>query len=577
MSRRRRRRKPRPAVAIAGSKSAELAAEQTERNPYPWLIQGLQSPRTRGVDERNTVADLNAKQIDAERHRDPVIFRAVDYYDKLPLGTGITLESENDTVLMAAQRFWRANNFDQVQHMIAIELAQTATIVGWLPKDVRPDGVETLEYVPSFELIPTGQVDRIATKNGKLWYFRREWEDREYPEPEPEAKRRASSLIGAPVIMSQDLLAEDVVYMAINRGAQELRGASMLTPALYWTKLYSRTLKMIYVHSIAKAWLALHIKVSGMNEGDPNLEALKEKVEGTLLNQLDPSGEEYKALGSGQALITGQNAEVNVLASKVGADSQDDEKRRLLLQAAVSTGLPEVFLSDGDYANLASSMTQSNPFFRLMLSHQKSLLDFFRLVFEKAFDRYRAAGWFEDVALPPGKTHIVDLLKISAPEILTPDVAVLGPITTQLVDSEMISRRTAANMLGLNWEEEKTQIEAERLEGFKPKAPPVMGLPFSALGLATNGESETREETETVAEKMARKSAAATKEFAKAMEKLGATKDRQAALAAFTKYRKKARAILTEALEAGRKVGVVDGGKEAEKLPAIEEEELATV
>lgn len=558
-----------------GKAKTALAATGTQTNPFPWLMGGREKPETRGVDERNSRADLNAQQIDTERHRDPIVFRAVDYFDKLPLGTGLNIESDNEVVLMAARRFWRANDLDSVQHQVAIELAQTAMVVAHLPKDVPPDGLNALAYTPTLELVPTGQVQRIATKLGKPWYFRRQWEDREYPEPSGEIKAGKSSLVGLPVWYEQDIPAEDVVYTAINRGAKELRGVSMLQPALYWTKLYARTLKMVYVHSVAKAFLAFQVKVQGMTEGSKAFDELKDRLENSLINQLDPSGEEYKALATGQALITGQNVDVSVLSSKVAADSQDDEKRRLLLQAAVATGLPEVFLSDGNYANLASSMTQSNPFFRLMQSHQATLVEFFRKVFEKAFDRYLEAGWFKDVPLEPGMVHVSDHLKISAPDILTPDIATLGPVVATLTTGGNISLQQGAALLGLDWDETKEQLLAEKAEGLTPTPPAMGGFPSLPFAARPGGfEQENRDETGTLAERMERKSALAIAKFKKAMIELSSSKDRTRAMELYLTLVKKLKAIMNDSLDEGRKFGMDEGEIEAAKLPPVEEEEV---
>uniref|UniRef100_A0A6M3K2X7 Putative portal protein n=1 Tax=viral metagenome TaxID=1070528 RepID=A0A6M3K2X7_9ZZZZ len=557
-------------------KGSTLAATATQTNPFPWLLGGREKPETRGVDERNSRADLNAQQIDTERHRDPIVFRAVDYFDKLPLGTGINLESDNDTILLAARRFWRANDLEAVQHQVAIELAQTAMAVAHLPKDVPPEGLDSLGYTPTVELVPTGQVKRIATKHGKPWYFRREWEDREYPEPNGAIEKGRTPLVGMPVQYQQDIPAEDIVYTAINRGARELRGVSMLQPALYWTKLYARTLKMIYVHSVAKAFLAFQVKIQGMEEGSEAFKDLKTRLEDSLINQLDPSGEEYKALATGQALITGQNVDVAVLNSKVGADSQDDEKRRLLLQAAVATGLPEVFLSDGNYANLASSMSQSNPFFRLMQSHQATLVEFFRKVFEKAFDRYLEAGWFKDVALEPGMVHISDYLKISAPDILTPDIATLGPVVTQLTAGGNISLQQGAELLGRDWEETKEQLLAEKAEGLTPPSPATPGFPSLPFSRTPTGfEQENRDDTGTLAERMERKSARAIAHFRNQMIELSGSKDRTKAMELYLTLVKKLKAIMNDSLDEGRKFGLEEGETEAAKLPPIEEEVAA--
>lgn len=532
----------------------ELRAEKTATQPFAWMQGGLERSDYRGIDEPNSRADLQAEYIDTARHRDPVIFRAVDYYDKLPLGSGLTIESKNEAVLLAAKRFWRANQLESVQHQVAIELAQTAIALAWIPKDVPPTGAEAMSYTPALELVPTGQINRIATRAGRPWYFRRRWQERQYPDPNEKPRKSNSSLSGIPVWMEQDLLAEDCIYVAINRGARELRGVSMLQPALYWTKLYSRTLQTVYTYAVAKAWLALHIKISKMGgDGDPQLEELRSRIENTLVNTIDATGESYKVVNPGQALITSDNVQADVLSSKVGADSDDSEKRRLLLQAAVATGLPEVFLSDGDYSNLASSMTQSNPFFRLMESHQTTLIDFFRRVFEKALDRYRDAGWLQDIPLKPGMTHLADYLTITAPDILTPDAATMGPVAATLVQAGTWSHAEANRQLGTDWKKIQAEIEEEKKAGLHP-APAPAGLPAFPFGAFSD--ANTRTETETLADRMRKKSERAVSKFKSEMAALGqGSRDKTRAMELYLQLVKELKSILKQSQEKGQKVG----------------------
>jgi len=553
-----------------------LAAQRTESNPYAWMLTGLDDSKKRGTDQRHSRQDFNAQQIDTERRRDPIFFRAVDYYDKLPLGTGLKLESENATVLQAAKRFWRGNDLDSLQHQIAIELATTANVFAWIPAGDKPAAADIMRFTPSIELIPTGQINRIATKNGRAWYYRRSWEDQEYPDPDFDIRKGQTGLVGLPVWRQQDISAGEMIHVAINRSAHELRGVSMLQPALYWSKLYARSLKMVYVHSVAKAWLALHIKVSGMSSGDPQLKALKDEIEAGLILQTDPSGEQYKALGVGQATITGEDVEMNVLSSKVGADSDDGEKRRLLLMAATAAGLPECFLSDGDYSNLASASTQSNPFFRLMQSHQATLIQVFERIFRLAFDRYFAAGWFINVPLGDGMTHVSDLLKITAPDILAPDIVELAPAITQLTAGKVMSLQTAASKLGLDWEEEKRQMEAEKQAGLVAPAPMAPGgfpglpaLPFSA---AAGGNGETRIETDDLADKMKERSRKAVVQFRNAMDELGQTsRDKTRAMELYLAFVKELKSILKGSIDKGEKLGKIQAAPEAAKIPAEEE------
>jgi hypothetical protein len=467
----------------------EFAASTTQDSQFDFLSTGRDNPEKRGQDrgaQRKYPTML--AEIQTSRHRDPLVFRAVDFFDKLALGSGLTLASEESGVLDNALAHWESWGMDDLQHQISIELVEAGNVFAWLPE---PRGGKN-----TLELIPTGQVDRIATKDGAVWYYRRKWEAIEYEDPKTEPQKSRRTLMAKPTIMTQDIMAEEMVHVAVNRGVGELRGMSPLEPAIYWSSLYGRTLETIWAMSVARSLLAIQIKARA--ESTTKLTEIRDDIETNLLiSKTDPRGMEYKTLPTGQVVVTDDQTEINVLGGGITAGSNDAELRRMLLMFAVAVGLPEFALSDGNYANLASSLSQSNPFFRLMLAHQQVVITVVRRIFRKLFDRLALEGGPLATFKPDpskGKRHIVDYLTITAPDILSADATSLATALAPLVNNRIISRQRANEMLGNDWEKMAEQMAAEKAEGFvsiQPNANPAQTpLPFSAAADVKHEETQ---------------------------------------------------------------------------------------
>ena len=467
--------------------------EATANSQFGWQMIGLDDPERRGEDRADFKYERLLKEIETSRRRDPIIFRAVDYFDKLALGTGVTLSSENDDVLRAAEAFWSANDLDDGQHEMSTELVTTGNLFAWGPEAFDGD-------IPALQLIPTAQIERIATKDGAPWYYRRKWTELVYPEPKKGVMDGRSGLTPTPKTRQQDIPAAEMVHVGINRAAGELRGVSAVESAIYWSALYGRGLETGYATAVARALVAYHGKISNTNEDE--LTKLRDMIEKQLVTRTDSRGQAYKAMGTGQILWTGDNVQLDSLGNDLRAGTSDPEIRRILLMAATAFGLPEFSLSDGDSTNRATGKSQSDPFFRLMQSHQATLLRAMHRIFVKVFDRYQAKGQFRGLKPPEGKSHVADWLTLSAPEMLEPNLAELAPAAELLVAAGLWSKEYANQRMGSNWETMKKQIVSEREEGFAPvpKAPAIPApFPFSAAA-----EEVRHDKTETPTQKKRR-------------------------------------------------------------------------
>ena len=429
---------------------------------------GFVSSKKRGQDTWSTADSMTLQEIETLRKRNPLVFRMVDFYDKITMGTGVTITCEDEAVLVPAMQFWKLNDGRNFQHQAAVELAGTGNAYVWVPPiDVNDDGLAT---VPKMVLIPSCQIERIATKDGKVWYYRWTWEELTYPDPKEDVQTGTSSISTTQVTKYRDIPAEQMNHVALNRGAGELRGVSMIAPSVPWIKTYSRALETSWAVAVARAMFLWHVKLE--NATDKTIADFLTMLENQLVYRTDPEGNSYLTAATGQFLVTKKGDEIEGMSSDLRGGTIDPELRRLFLMGIISSGLPEFMMSDGDYSNLASSLSQSNPFFRLMESFQNTMLDqVIRGTLRLAFDQYAKVGI--NIPLLEGAEHPSDALNIALPKILSDDIESMIPPLVQAVNADILSREDSAELLGRKWEDIAARIAAERAQGFVKAVPPA--------------------------------------------------------------------------------------------------------
>ena len=471
----------------------KIAAVVRTNEPASYGPTSLRDPKLRTSDTWDTKKAAQLAEIETARVRNAWVSRAIAYYDEFPLGTGIELQSNDDSVLTVGKTIWEVNNFDELQHQLAIELHATGNVFAHIPplEKANEDVVDGKTFVvPAVVLYPTAQIELIAMKDGKPSYYRRVWTEVIDPDPTDGKPKEGSISATRPTKpMYQDIPADEIVHIRINASVGEVRGTSTLQSGYHWAQQYSRILDISWSTALARSLYNIWIKIKGASK--EKIDAFIKMMSENLVTKTDADGNVYEVMPSGQAMVTGDNIEVTTVSSDLKAGKDNEETRRVLLAFAVSQGIPEVLLSDGSYANLASSVTQANPFFRIMLKRQAVIIKGIQLIFRKAFDQIIKAGGFTEPALEPSQTHVVDKLNFTAPEILSRDIASVGPAVVPLVDKKIISRQEAASRVNVRWDKMKEQINQEAEEGFisAPKPPadgPGQVFPFMRLILAAD-------------------------------------------------------------------------------------------
>lgn len=449
----------------------------TQDSLLPWLPRGLNDPLRRGEDvyEESNRASFT-RYLETLRERDPLLFRGCNYFDNFAVSKGFTYSSDVPMVQKLTKRLWNDNDMDDMQHRLAVELFGSGMLVIRIPKMPAGD-----KRVPSVELIPSSQITHIATKDGRVAYFRRRWHDLEYPEPRQGPQLGVAAITPKRRVMTEDVPAGEVVHITINSGAKDLRGVSPLGVALKWSTLFSRDLEAIHMLSLARSYLGYVMTVPGTDVSDEEMKTLRNYIQQQLVQRTDMNGMSYHTIPTGQVLVVPEGVKmegVNLLGSYTGG-SNNNEVREHKLMAAVAMGLPEFMLSDGNYSNLASSVSQNNPLFRLIDAFQRSLLRAIREIVRLSFDRYMDMGYFAQMPEQMVKRdvdHVSELVDITAPDIITPDITALATPLATLVDRNMVSRETTAGMLGLDWKKERQRILDEKAMGL-PLMPSAPGQP----------------------------------------------------------------------------------------------------
>lgn len=523
---------------------------------------GIPKSERRGYDTFARTDKERAEKIEMARHRDPIISRGIQYYVMLSIGEGLTLApSEPDSdeakaVLDYAHSFWEANDFDDLQYVIATELTGQFNLFAYMPK---PSAGK--EFMPGVQLIPHGQIHRIATQDGKPVYYTRRWEEREYRAPNTSRHKAPTVKETKAITYEQDILAEEMVHFAMNRGAQDLRGVSMFESAIYWSTLYHRVLDTIWAYSVARSMFAHHMTVPGNAD---KVEKARRQIEtDILIDREDSAGQRYKSIAVGQTLITGDALKINQLTPSTTAGTLDSEMRRILLMAATAIGLPEFALSDGNYSNLASSESQNVPFFRLLQAHQRMIIRAHRRILRKAFDWMRASGQMASMQPPEGKSHIVEWIDILARDVLSPNIWALAGALTSAVSAGWMSRQQAAQMAGLDWQDTVEQRVDEKSKGLETKPANPFGFPDLGSGAPPTpaqmakmfmGYDGGRDETQGTASRVETAGQKAIREYAAALKEAGP--DRERMLQAYVKYARILRDDLQTAVDSGRKLGL---------------------
>jgi hypothetical protein len=259
----------------------------------------------------------------AAYHRNPIAKQAVNVTRQFAVGKGHTVTAANKDVDDVIKRF--RDNPENAISEYDKSFVQDLQVDGELIIRKFDGGVDGSVIVP----IPPWHIDDIDTEPG---FFRRV----------TSYHMQYADQYGN--FYEEDLPATDVLFVAINRHSYELRGRSDLFTALPWLRAY-------------KEWLENRARQNqwrGALVWDVAVEGTPAAVSGAVSKYSTPPT-------PGSVVVHHANEQWQALTNNVNAGDAAEDGRQIKLMNAVSFGLPEYMLSDGENANLASATAQELP------------------------------------------------------------------------------------------------------------------------------------------------------------------------------------------------------------------------
>ena len=154
--------------------------------------------------------------------------------------------------------------------------------------------------------------------------------------------------------LDEDIPADEIIHVAINRLPYETRGRPEIYRILPWLKAY-------------KDWLEGRARQNHWRGAILWDVSIKDATPG----QVGAKRAQYKQPPSPGSLLVHNDRETwSSVESKVGASDVSEDGRQIKLMNAVGLKLPEYMLSDGQNSNLASASAQQLPALRKFVDYQ---------------------------------------------------------------------------------------------------------------------------------------------------------------------------------------------------------------
>ena len=277
--------------------------------------------------------------------------------------------------------------------------------------------------------------------------------------------------------VTEDVPADDIIHVAINRMSYELRGRPEIFRILPWLSAY-------------KSWLENRARQNHWRDAliwDVTLD-------GAQPGQVAAKRAQYKQPPApGSLAIHNDKEHWNPLTNKSGAGDVAEDGRQIKLMIAAGAQLPEYMLSDGANANLASATAQQLPSLRKFTDFQDILigqlwLPIYKRVIQNAIDAKRLPEECEEhdeegdtikvpekrdpsassgAAVPQrpyNKTKSIDTLEaftLTGPELESSDPKTLADALSLALGQGWVSNETAAGRMGFDYRMELKRTRRE--------------------------------------------------------------------------------------------------------------------
>lgn len=297
---------------------------------------------------------------------------------------------------------------------------------------------------------------------------------------------------GASQLGIEDVPADEILHVAINRLPYEMRGRPDLFAILPWLKAYRDWLEERARINCRKS-VYYHVKLKNAQSGQ--VAAMQAKF-----RQPPPPG---------SIIVTNDNVEWIVLEANIRAGEASEDGRQIKMMALMGLQIPEYFTGDGAEANLATATAQALPALKKFSDYQDILADqvwapLFKRVIANAVKAGRITGdpvpdkddevmlqmidtngnpVTDETTGEPKMIKSCDAFEYAYPQIEEKDPFNLAKALQVASGSGWISDETATSEMGYDYAKEQKNLEAEaakRLEramntprGFNPDGTPL--------------------------------------------------------------------------------------------------------
>lgn len=259
----------------------------------------------------------------------------------------------------------------------------------------------------------------------------------------------------------EDIPAEQVLHVAINKHSYEVRGRPELFVILPWLKAY-------------KDWLENRARQNhwrGAMLWDVTLE-------GATPQQVSAKRGQYKQPPSpGSLVIHNEKEKWSAVSNDIKAGDAAEDGRHIKLMTAIGMKLPEYMLGDGANSNLASSKSQQTPALKKFSDFQDIMVNKLWVpIYDRVIENAIKAGVLPEMVEEedadgepildadglPKMIRAVDAYDVSAPELESDDPKNLADALAVAASQGWLSQEGAATQMGYDYYIEQKKIKREQ-------------------------------------------------------------------------------------------------------------------
>lgn len=404
-------------------------------------------------------------------NRNPVARRAVHYVSAFVVGEGFNLTCKNKDVEQALNAF--IDNPDN-----AIREYERQAV-----RDLMVDGELFLRFfeqdgeIVAVPMRPW-EVQYIHTEKG---FFRRPIHYHVQPYGVENSDDPDRALQNAP----EDVPADEVLHVAINRHAYELRGKPELYSALPWLRAHKEWLENRARQNHWRGALLWWVKIASA-------------VPGVIAAKL---AQYQRPPTPGSTVVTSDKEEWSALSNPVGAGEASEDGRQLKIMALNGiAGIPEYMTGDGENANLATTQSQQLPVLTTFTEFQTIMVEqVWYPMLKRVIQAQIDAGMLSEEVdeqdadgdpvpqeppddeeatvtpaptdgtplppkkpMPPQRIKALDAFEVEYQPVAGGDKKSLSEMLDMAMSNHLVSAQTATTELGYDYSIEQKRIRRER-------------------------------------------------------------------------------------------------------------------